>query len=86
MKSLFFRFGIIFKMLWDYIKGDYKDLSLTGLITIIVSVVYLIFPLDFIPDFIPVAGQADDILVMSIAYMILDKDIEKYKNWKNNRK
>ena len=86
MKSLFFRFGIIFKMLWDYIKGDYKDLSLTGLITIIVSVVYLIFPLDFIPDFIPVAGQVDDILVMSIAYMILDKDIEKYKNWKNNRK
>ena len=85
MKKFFFHFGIIFNMLWDYIKGDYKDLSVSGLITIIFAVLYLIFPLDFIPDFIPIGGQMDDILIMSIAYMMLDKDIEKYKNWKNRK-
>jgi uncharacterized membrane protein YkvA (DUF1232 family) len=73
-------------MLFDYLKGEYKDLSATGLATIILSLLYLIFPVDFIPDFIPFAGQGDDLIILYIAYMLLQDDIDKYKKWKNKEK
>ena len=86
MRKLFFHFGIIFKMLLDFIKGNYNGLSLKGLITIIAAIVYLVFPIDLIPDFIPIAGQGDDFLILSIAYLLLSEDIEKYEKWKNKEK
>ena len=86
MKKMFFRFGIIFQMLFDFIKGSYKDISVKGLITIIIAILYLIFPLDLIPDFVPFAGQGDDLILLSIAYLLLDEDIKKYKKWKNREK
>jgi uncharacterized membrane protein YkvA (DUF1232 family) len=38
---------------------------------------YVIFPIDFIPDFIPIAGQADDLMAIVLAVRALLKGTEK---------
>lgn len=48
-------------------------------IAVVFLVLYLISPIDLIPDFIPVIGQLDDILVAGLAL----RYIQKYTNLKS---
>ena len=51
----------------------------TRLITIAVIILYLISPLDFIPDFIPVVGWIDDAVLASILFAELANIIKARK-------
>lgn len=45
-------------------------------IVVVFLVIYLLSPIDLIPDFIPVLGQIDDILIAGLVY----KYAQKYTN------
>ncbi|MCK9519195.1 MAG: DUF1232 domain-containing protein [Dehalococcoidia bacterium] len=47
------------------------DVPIAAKISLIVLVGYLALPLDLIPDFIPVIGQLDDMLVVMLAISLL---------------
>ncbi len=36
---------------------------------VLLSLLYLVFPLDLVPDFIPVAGQADDVAMLVLGLL-----------------
>ena len=42
---------------------------------------YLISPLDVIPDFIPVVGYADDAAVIAWVLTSLAEDLKNFKSW-----
>lgn len=41
-----------------------------GIASIILAIIYILFPVDFIPDFIPFAGQIDDFLIGGSLFII----------------
>jgi uncharacterized membrane protein YkvA (DUF1232 family) len=45
--------------------------------------VYIISPIDLIPDYIIGFGQIDDAVILGFALYFLEKDLRKYKEWKN---
>jgi uncharacterized membrane protein YkvA (DUF1232 family) len=46
-----------------------------------VAVIYFVSPIDFIPDFIPVAGFIDDALVVSLALNQVKADLDAFMAW-----
>jgi len=44
--------------------------SIAAIVFIILNLIYIISPIDFIPDFIPVIGWVDDIIALLIAISI----------------
>lgn len=67
------------KELWFKVKSI--DTPLRVKIAIVLTGIYLLNPIDLIPDFIPVLGQLDDIVVLSLAVRYIkrhtDFDVRK---------
>ena len=67
------------KELWSKVKSI--DTPLRVKIVIVLTGIYLLNPIDLIPDFIPVLGQLDDIVVLGLAVRYIkrhtDFDVRK---------
>lgn len=75
-------FRVILQMAKDTISGNYK-MSAWNLSVIIGTIVYVISPIDAIPDLIPVLGWLDDITIVGYALSKLSEEIKKYKEYNN---
>ncbi len=70
-------------MTTDYVKGNYKDIPATSMISIVAAMLYALSPIDLIPDFIPIAGFVDDAAVISmILHFGVGNDLKRYRSWK----
>lgn len=73
------------RMLNAWVKGDYKNISTQSIIAVAAALIYFVNPLDFIPDFIPVIGQLDDIFVLGYLIKMLNKEIERFMAWEKEQ-
>lgn len=66
----------------SYVKKEYRVIPLRSIISIVAALIYLLSPIDLIPDAVPIIGYLDDATVI---YFILnfgiDKDLNKYRKW-----
>ena len=75
-------FMLLLEMFSQTIKGTYK-MSKTDSAIIIGAIVYVISPIDAIPDIIPFLGWVDDIGVVAFAMSKLSDEIIKFKAFQN---
>jgi uncharacterized membrane protein YkvA (DUF1232 family) len=47
------------------------------------ALAYIISPIDLIPDYILGLGQIDDAAILGLSLYFLEKDLLKYKEWKD---
>lgn len=70
------------KCLYGYVRdvttGKYKDYNVSNLALAIAALVYLVSPLDFIPDLLP-GGLLDDAAVIAWAIKQLHEELAKYR-------
>lgn len=66
------------KALWAFIKDPQAPKA--GKILAIAALIYLISPIDAIPDFIPGLGLTDDVGVVLAVVAKLGADLKKYMN------
>ena len=71
------------RMLSAWMKGEYENISTKSIIAVVTALLYFVNPLDLIPDFIPVIGQLDDILILGYLIKTLNKEIERFMAWEN---
>ena len=64
--------------LWKFVQDP--EAPWAGKAIAIGALIYLISPLDAIPDFIPVAGLTDDVGIILVAIAKLASDLNKYKS------
>ncbi len=73
------------RMMRAWLAGDYKNISKRTIIAAVAALIYFVNPLDIIPDFIPIIGQLDDILVLGYLIKYLNKEIERFMAWEEER-
>ena len=61
--------------LYDVTTGKYKDYDIKKLLVIIGAVIYVVTPIDFLPDFIP-PGLIDDISIVAWALKEASSELE----------
>lgn len=71
----------------SYIKKEYTDIPLGTILSIVVTLLYIISPVDLIPDVIPGVGYLDDIALLVWVLKSIHSDVEEYKQWRvdNNK-
>lgn len=73
-----------FDMLKDWISGEYTDIPKKTITTLIIGILYLVSPIDIIPDFLP-GGFLDDLAVLIYIFKTLESEISIYREWKKLR-
>jgi len=73
------------RMLRSWFNGDYKNISAKSIIAVVAALIYFVNPFDLIPDFIPLIGQIDDILILGYLIKIVNKEIERFMTWEENQ-
>lgn len=72
---------LLFSMLADSFNKKYPVPKKTVLV-ITVALLYLISPVDILPDIIPLLGFADDVAVLAFAFGLIKDDLKNYSAWK----
>ena len=75
---------LLFPLIKDFLKGTYRDVSIKSIVIFVITLAYIISPIDLIPDYIIGLGQIDDAAILGFSLYLLEKDLLKYKRWKDN--
>ncbi|MEI0476271.1 YkvA family protein [Brachyspira pulli] len=73
---------LMINMIGDYIHGNYKDIPWKTIASVAGALIYIIIPIDAIPDVIPLAGLLDDAFIIGLCVKYFSEDLHKYKVWK----
>jgi uncharacterized membrane protein YkvA (DUF1232 family) len=75
---------LLLAMVKDYYTGAYRDIPFKSVAAIAFTLLYILNPLDLIPDFLPGIGQLDDAAVLALCLKMIRDDLEKYQTFSTN--
>ena len=77
--------GLLISMIKDFLSGTYRKMPFWVIGSVVFALLYVLSPIDLIPDFIPVIGLVDDAAVLGLCLTLVEKDIQTYQNWKESK-
>ncbi len=73
---------LLFSIVQDYISGKYRAVPYWSIAAIVAALLYVLNPMDLIPDFIPGVGYLDDAAVVALCLKMVEQDLHAYRAWK----
>ncbi len=73
---------VLLRMLQDYRTGEYRGVPWHTIAAIGLALLYILLPLDLIPDVLPVIGLTDDIAMFFLVWKMVNEDVREYVRWK----
>ena len=71
------------RMVRAYVSGDYREISTSTIVSGLAVLLYVLSPIDLIPDFIPVLGFLDDLSLISWFVGKFHGEIFRFRDWEN---
>lgn len=84
-KGLLQKIPAVYRMIKAWRSGTYK-MKITDILFPALALVYVISPIDIIPDFVPFVGALDDLAILAFAIPMLLKEVDKYLIWEFQQK
>ncbi|MEA3266831.1 MAG: YkvA family protein [Candidatus Fermentibacteria bacterium] len=74
---------LMISLVKDYWNKNYREVPWWTVAAVVASLLYVLSPVDLIPDFIPFFGLLDDAAVVSACLFLVEQDLSRYKIWKD---
>lgn len=71
---------LAYRYIRDVWNGSYTDYSKKTLALIVSGLAYLALPLDLVPDWIPVVGWLDDVVVLGWIFTQCAEELARYRD------
>ncbi len=80
-KQLFEVALTLVRLVRSYASGEYRDIKNSTIISGLAILLYILSPIDLIPDFIPVVGFLDDLSLVSWFIEKFPGEIIRFREW-----
>lgn len=77
---------VILSMVKDYWNGTYREVPYWAISAGALTLLYVLNPLDVIPDIVPGFGYLDDATLVAFCLKLIERELEKYKEWQAAQK
>ena len=74
-----------FALLKDWYMGNYTKIPFRMVASIAGAMLYLVSPLDVVPDWLPFGGLLDDALVLAAIFAMSRRDLDEYLVWASRK-
>ena len=71
----------LFRLVKMSASGEYTGVPTTTVVTAVAVLLYFLSPIDLIPDFIPVVGLLDDMVLVAWFSTSIKQELEKFHDW-----
>jgi uncharacterized membrane protein YkvA (DUF1232 family) len=69
----------------DWRAGKYRQALYGTIAAVVFGLIYVFNPLDLVPDVLPILGAVDDATVIGTLLLLVERDLKKYRSWKENQ-
>lgn len=69
----------------DWRNGRYRQVLYGTIAAVVFGLIYVINPFDLVPDVLPILGVVDDATVIGALLLLVERDLNKYRSWKENQ-
>jgi uncharacterized membrane protein YkvA (DUF1232 family) len=76
---------VLTALIRDWRAGKYRQALYGTIAAVAFGLLYVINPFDIIPDVVPFLGALDDATVIGALLMLVERDLKKYRSWKENQ-
>ena len=74
-----------FALIRDWFNGSYDKVPARMIVSLAGALIYLVSPLDLIPDWVPMAGLVDDAAMLAFVFQLSKVDMNAYRKWKRSQ-
>jgi len=75
------RLNVLTRLTKAWRNKEYTEVSYVTVFLSVAILLYFVSPIDLMPDFIPIVGGLDDVLLLGFLLKMIDKEIERFLNW-----
>ena len=76
---------LLIAMIKDFSRRSYRQVPFGTIGAIVFTLLYVLNPFDIVPDVLPIFGQLDDASVFAASLMLIERDLHKYRKWKETQ-
>ena len=69
----------------DWRAGKYRQALYGTIAAVVFGLIYVLNPFDLVPDVLPFLGALDDATVIGALLMLVERDLKKYRSWKEGQ-
>ena len=77
---------IMASLIRNYIKKEYTEVPLGTILAVLSVLIYIVSPVDVIPDVVPGIGYLDDAAVVAACWKLVESDVKEYAEWREKNK
>jgi uncharacterized membrane protein YkvA (DUF1232 family) len=76
---------LLLAMVRDYWGRQYRQIPYGTVAAAVFTLIYVLNPLDLVPDFLPIIGQVDDAAVLAGCLILIQQDLRAYRQWRQSQ-